>query len=374
MTHLAENKVEPNSRANKPANFGQLQERLKQPRAELELSNFSEQQFEFFLDALENAADENMVMSDVFTKIRGDHIYPSTQNRPCGNWKPLIDADLVIPKPDFFDGVRKGSKYREIRKALDTIIVPSTMHDCPFLPNLFGEAKAPKGSGDIAERQACYDGAMGARAMHHLQSYATAEIYDHNAYTFTFTYSRGFLEIYAHHMSQPDGPCTQPHYHMTSLASYALRHSRQTFIEGATALRNLRDIAHELRESFLADADQRMRDLPQEVRERLIGEAMKRVQESLPEMSSLEDAVRNSQNQASNGGGSQTSASEANADDSDITITPKRQATKRRRDHKTVYAAKPKQTPNPKTGSKSKPTRKVKMKLRSRTNTKAKAH
>ena len=320
MTKLGAWNVQSHGRANKPANYEKFQDRLRNPRASLEPSHFSEDQFEFFLDAMENALDESTVMSDLFPTIRGEHIYPSTQNRPCKNWKPLVDANLVIPQPDFFDGVRKGSQYRQIREVLDTLIVSSTMYDCPFLPNFFGEAKAPRDSGDIAERQACYDGAFGARAMHHLQSYGAEEKYDCNAYIFTFTYSRGLLEIYAHYLSQPDGPNTVPHYHMTRLGAWALQSSRQNFTEGAAAFRNLRDLARELREQFLDDADRRMQGATEERRAELIAEAIQRVQETLPDMKSFEDVVHKPQSQKpqpAHNEGSQTSPSEASGDESD---------------------------------------------------------
>ncbi len=150
-----------------------------------------------------------------------------------------------------------------------------------FRNHFFGEDKAPKGSLEVAKRQACYDGAFGARAMHHLQTYGAEETYDRNANTFTFTYSDSALNIYAHHLSQLDGPNTPPHYHMTRPGSWALESSRQVLDDGATAFRNLRDLASDLREQFLADADRRMQNIPQERRERLIEEAWQRVQELL---------------------------------------------------------------------------------------------
>ncbi len=325
MKHLAEMNIEAPRRTNLPANFEQLRERLRQPRASLTSSHFSDDEFEAFLDKVENARDENRVMSDVFPAIKGVHTYPSTQNRPCRNWKPLSDGKLVIPQPDFFDGVRKGSKYKQIREVLDTLIVPSAVHDCPFLPNFFGEAKGPKGSPDVAIRQACYDGFFGTRAMHHLRAYGRKETYDHKAYTFTFTYYSGFLEIYAHHMSEPDEMDTQPHYHMSRLGAWALQGSNERFVEGATAFRNLRDLAREIREEFLASADARMRGIPEELRRTLIEEATQRVRGSAPV--SFEDAVRTSlsHSQIADDESPGILSSEA-GNESDVTVTPEENA------------------------------------------------
>ena len=241
-----------------------------------------------------------------------------------------MDANEVVPQPDFFDGVSKRSKDRQIREVLDTLIVGSTMYDCRTLPDFLGEINAPIGSGDVAERQACYDGAFGARAMHHIQSYGAAEMYDFNAYTFTFTYSPSFLEIYTHHMNQPDGPNTPPHYHMTRFGAWALQSSRQSFADGAAAFRNLRDLARELPKQFLDDADRRMQPGSVKTGANLIVEGIQWVQESLPETSSFENAACKSQFskcQRANNQGSQTSFSEASDDESDDIVTPEKHAT-----------------------------------------------
>ncbi|KAK4941007.1 hypothetical protein LTR66_014851 [Elasticomyces elasticus] len=75
----------------------------------------------------------------------------------------------------------------------------------PVVPNFFTEGKGPKGRTDVAKRQACYDGAIGARAMLHARSYANggAMVYDGNAYTITSTYHDGVLRMYTtHHTEQ----------------------------------------------------------------------------------------------------------------------------------------------------------------------------
>jgi hypothetical protein len=50
-------------------------------------------------------------------------------------------------------------------------------------PNFFLAAKGPDGSAVVAGRQACYDGALGARELYSLQLYGhEAPAYDDNAY------------------------------------------------------------------------------------------------------------------------------------------------------------------------------------------------
>lgn len=101
--------------------------------------------------------------------------------------------------------------------------------------------KGPDGSFVAAERQASYDGALGARGMHSLQSYGQdGPIYD-NAYAITSIYYGGTLKMYTSHPTQPSTPRGRPEYHMTQLRSFAITDSTKAFQEGATAYRNLRD-------------------------------------------------------------------------------------------------------------------------------------
>lgn len=55
------------------------------------------------------------------------------------------------------------------------------------------EVKGPDGSGAVAKRQACYDGAVGARGIHALRSFGVEDsktVYDNHAYTITTAYHR----------------------------------------------------------------------------------------------------------------------------------------------------------------------------------------
>lgn len=98
----------------------------------------------------------------------------------------------------------------------------------------------------MAKRQACLDGAVGARAMHRLQNFGEdAPVYDGNAHTFSSTYhaGTGTLQLYAHHVIGPTATEEKPKYHMTQLKAYALTFDKEAFIHRATALRNARDLA-----------------------------------------------------------------------------------------------------------------------------------
>ena len=260
MTILAERNIEAPKRTQRPANYDELVTLLEQPRSSLSPSNFSDRDFDQFLDAVDNARTEPMVMSYVFPRILGSTSYPSTMDKSCTNWAPLVtDAELVIPQPDYYDGIRAGPENKLLRQYLDKIIVPAP--DAPFLPNFFTEAKAPRGSMEVATMQAVYDGALGARAMHYARNTGTSTNFDSKSYTFSATYASGFLELYAHFVTEADEPTTSIHYHMTPLGSWALKHSVKAFREGVTAFRNLRDRAHQMRTEIADVTTQKLRAL-----------------------------------------------------------------------------------------------------------------
>lgn len=260
---LTERYVDPPLRANRPANLEQWKTRMKDPRASLSPSSFTETDHDAFLDDLERSKGEPEVMREVFIKIRGPAKYPSATDRPCGNWAPLLsqlseEADLVTAQPDYCEGVAQDARNVQIRRDLDSYIVPSLHSGVPFLPNFFVEAKGEEGSLAVARRQTCYDGALGARGMHHLQNYGLPIAFDNNAYTITAVFLSGRLDIYAHHLTRPEGPGPQPHYHMTPVFTCSLDASAESFREGVTAFRNLQDMAHEYREQFILGASLRL--------------------------------------------------------------------------------------------------------------------
>ncbi|OAT04355.1 hypothetical protein BDBG_00923 [Blastomyces gilchristii SLH14081] len=120
------------------------------------------------------------------------------------NLTSLTDGTLAAAKPDHFYGACPEQLNHQIRVDLSHHIVPD---DLPMAPNFVFEAKGPDGSLAVATRQACYDGALGARGMHALQSYQQGEpTYDNNAYTLTSTYHGGQLKLYTTHVSKSDNP------------------------------------------------------------------------------------------------------------------------------------------------------------------------
>ncbi|POR39177.1 Uncharacterized protein TPAR_00623, partial [Tolypocladium paradoxum] len=89
-----------------------------------------------------------------------------------------------------------------------------------------------------------------------LQNYGgTTPTYDGNAYTYSSTYQDGTLKLYAHHIAAPITPGGLPEYHMTKLRGFDMTDSRETFVEGATAFRNARELAQRHRDSFIQIAN-----------------------------------------------------------------------------------------------------------------------
>ena len=235
-------------RDTRPENWQDLQERLAHSRPSLSPSQFSDGAYNRFCEAEEDARDEDDVTREGLPAILGGRSrdYPSAGNVPFMNIEDMAPDTFKKPKPDLYWGARTGQIVRRVRQDLNDKILPATKYSYPAAPNFFLEAKGPDGSAVVKTRQACYDGAIGARAMHALQSYGQAEpTYDNNAYTISSTYGDGALKMYSHHPTQPLHPGEPPQYHMRQLNSYAITGNIDGFRAGVSAFRNARDFTRE---------------------------------------------------------------------------------------------------------------------------------
>ncbi|KAM3499048.1 hypothetical protein MY11210_009636, partial [Beauveria gryllotalpidicola] len=147
----------------------------------------------------------------------------------------------------------------------------SSAYDKDFEQNLIDHGIYPEGFEHTDGRStpepenldniACLDGAVGSRAMHSLQNYGEKDepVYDGNSRTFSSTYhaGTGTLQLYAHHVTGPTVDGEQPEYHMTQIRTFGMTDTRETFIVGATALRNARDLAQQQRQTFIRAANAR---------------------------------------------------------------------------------------------------------------------
>lgn len=241
-----------------PNNLEELHDRLGQPRSSLSPSRFPRAAFLDFKKLNREALTEGTVMSKAFPIITGDAKIPSQQNLPFGNLEDLTDGSITNAQPDFYDGSRPADLNKRIREELGPYIVPSTNKSAPCLPNFFAEGKGPTGSAPVAKRQACYDGALGARGVHELRSRVDPETaFDNNAYTITSTYhgGAGVLSIFTTHATPSSNVEVPIEYRMTQLNAFAMTGNPDTFRQGAGALRNARDWAKEKREELITAAN-----------------------------------------------------------------------------------------------------------------------
>ncbi|KAF3768423.1 hypothetical protein M406DRAFT_228930, partial [Cryphonectria parasitica EP155] len=239
-------------------NLEEVKVALMAPRPSLSPSCFSDNAFETFYETNAQAKDEDDVCKYVLPTITGPRKdnYPSTANMAFGNLAPLTDGTIVAAKPDIALGALPEQLNPTIRSELQHHIIPSTSTDRLIAPNFFLEAKSPDGSAAVMMRQARYDGAIGTRAMHSLQNYGREEpVYDGNPYTYSTTYHDGTLQLFAHHATAPATSGGQPEYHINKIRGFDMTDSQETFIQGATAYRNARDLAKQRRDTFIQDAN-----------------------------------------------------------------------------------------------------------------------
>ena len=246
-----------NDRSHRPENLEEIHQRLAQPRPFLSPSKFTEAAFEAFQEKNDVARGETSVMSKPLRIITGESDIPSEQDVPFRNLADLTDGSLTKATPDFYDGCHPSDIGPKVREELDSDILPSANKSAPCLPNFFAEGKGPTGSAAVCKRQACYDGALGARAIHALRSHVDPETaLDYNAYTITSTYHGGSgggqLKLYTTHPYAASNASLPIQYWMTQLGGWDMTGDPGTFRRGAGALRNARDWVKEQREDLIA--------------------------------------------------------------------------------------------------------------------------
>lgn len=249
-----------------PGNMDDIQTTMRAPRASLSPSRFTHADFQEFKRKVKRAGDEATARAEIMSIIAGDsrRNHYSASDRQFNHLEPLAD-DLPKPVPDLYDGAYPQQIDRSVRRDLGKHIVPSNNTSLPAAPNFFLEGKSEGGRADVAKRQACHDGAVGARAMHSLQNYKSAEpTYDGNAYSYSNTYHQGTatLQLYTHHLTAPKAPGEPPECHMSQLKGFQMTSDRETFVKGAGGLRNNRDRAKTDRDNLIDHANQIARRAP----------------------------------------------------------------------------------------------------------------
>ena len=149
---------------------------------------------------------------------------------------------------------------------------------------MFLEAKGLDCSLAVAQRQACYDGALGARGMHELASYRQTEHSSNNGIkAVSSIYHGGQLKLYTHHIAQLDGPRTRPEYYMNQVNIWGMTGNKDTLRSGLTSFRNTVDWADERRELAISHANGLFdRDALEEVEDEETEETGSEEQEEAP--------------------------------------------------------------------------------------------
>ncbi|KAI3397514.1 hypothetical protein diail_10726 [Diaporthe ilicicola] len=253
--HLTDNNIRPIWQSQEP-DLESIYEALAARRLSLSLPQFSTESFKSFQKSNLQAKNERDILEDVLPTIFGarDANWPIARDMIFNRLEPLTDGTIPSAKPDFAYGGFSKQLDPAVHTELGRFIAPGP--DVPIVPNFFLEVKGPNGSAAVITQQACYDGAIGTRGVHRLQNYGQEEpIYDGKPYAFSSTYYDGTLKLYAHHLTAPTTRGGRSEYHMTQLATYSLINKRETFVEGVTAFRNLRDLAKKHRDTFIQAAN-----------------------------------------------------------------------------------------------------------------------
>ncbi|OAA44189.1 hypothetical protein NOR_03917 [Metarhizium rileyi] len=186
-----------------PDNSEDIIRDLANTRASLSPSQFSISAFKKFKLANSRVISKGKVIADILPIIRGSSDIPNDGNLPFANLDSITDGTTVDAVPDLYDGSHPKELDKIVRQGLSKTVIPTNHRRAPIAPNFFMEAKAPRGGADVAKRQACLDGAVGARAMHGLQNYGENQpVYDGNSRTFSSTYHAGTGTLHLHSLQE----------------------------------------------------------------------------------------------------------------------------------------------------------------------------
>ncbi|KAI9040775.1 uncharacterized protein KD926_007719 [Aspergillus affinis] len=283
----------------KPENIAEIQRRLRAPRPSLALSEDSlQKEFDKFTFLNDSTSDEQLVIKKILPILDGPQqqssFFHDGGNHPFTNLAPLTTGTLANAKPDIYYGAPPYQLHYRVREQLSNQIIPTRQGNRPITPNFFVETKGHCGLPPVLKRQALYDSALGARAMHSLQQYEYAQegrrsssnssnrlqdndncsgsapapgpahdsTYDNHAYAIASPFQDGTLGIYATHPTQTPnninpGADRQTDYVMTRVGHYSLIGSPESYQQGLTAYRNSRDLANEYRDEFIRQANER---------------------------------------------------------------------------------------------------------------------
>lgn len=233
--HLEDHRVYPNNGfITKSANWSEISGMMEQSRPVPILSESYDTQYGVLNQVTIKVQTKKDVIREIFPLIAGSSKFYSSRNHTFGNLANLTDNNIVKLQPDIYDGADASNLDPQILKELHSFLQPRVEKKCPIVPNFFGMFKGPKTETFVSEQQAQYAGAIGARAIHMLRSFAVEDpemIYNNNAYTITAVYQARDrnLRLYAHRPIKPPVPGGSMEYRMTLIGSFAMNLSLDNF-------------------------------------------------------------------------------------------------------------------------------------------------
>ena len=248
------------SRPPLPADWDATNQRLTRYRRSQSPSSFPVDKYQKFVDEDADAHNEDAVKTKVVSALL--HAMGAHEGAQHSIWFGNLDPmakHITQTQPDYYYGAHPQQLDKQIRKdkKISKHIIPSSFTNLPIVPNLFMEAKGPNGLAAVLLRQACHDGAIGARAIHSLQAYGQDEaVYTNNISAISCTYHVGVLKMYAHSVARPNGPGTNPQYLMHQVNGWVMTSNKESFLQGATAFKNAMDIAREYRNAAIEHANE----------------------------------------------------------------------------------------------------------------------
>ena len=105
-----------------PANIGEINRRLAQPRPSLSPSHFIQTEFLEFKRKDREALTESMVMSKTFPVIAGSPCIPFQENLRFNNLEDLTDGSTTKAQPDVYDGLVQKTLISEFEKSSNFIL------------------------------------------------------------------------------------------------------------------------------------------------------------------------------------------------------------------------------------------------------------
>ena len=242
----------------KPSNWDEIYARTFAPRASLSSVTGLAELANTINDELEACTREAEVTCCIpLLRSKTDNPKQRSMEGRFSGFYPLTDGTLTCSSPDMYYGAPPEDLPEKFQETFKQLIMPSSRKSELIIPNFFLALKGPASAGgiEVAKNQACYDGAMGARALSFLTSVgAGRRLFDNRAYTITSFMHGGSLKLYTSHIYESRSQQRVWECATTLVRVCTLDGDVQQCKEALTAFRNLVDWSREQRTATLTRA------------------------------------------------------------------------------------------------------------------------